>query len=62
MRMEPKFTAAERAEEYLQRIAALTGAQQDDDGAYLLRATIPISPPTDRAGRFRCRGVRGHGM
>lgn len=36
MRMEPKFTPADRAEEYLERIAALTGAQQDDDGAYLL--------------------------
>ena len=36
MRMEPKFTPADRAEEYLKRVAALTGAQQDDDGAYLL--------------------------
>jgi hypothetical protein len=36
MRMEPKFTPAERAEEYLERIAALTGAKQDDDGAYRL--------------------------
>ena len=36
MRMEPKFTPGDRAEEYLERIAALTGAQQDDDGAYLL--------------------------
>jgi hypothetical protein len=36
MRMEPKCTPADRAEEYLERIAALTGAQQDDDGAYLL--------------------------
>jgi hypothetical protein len=36
MKMEPKFTAAKRAEEYLKRVAALTGAQQDDDGAYLL--------------------------
>jgi len=31
-----KCTPADRAEEYLERIAALTGAQQDDDGAYLL--------------------------
>jgi hypothetical protein len=36
MRMEPKFTPANRAEEYLERIAALSGAQQDDAGAYLL--------------------------
>ncbi len=36
MRMETKFTPAERAEEYLERIAALTGAKQDDDGAYRL--------------------------
>ncbi len=35
MRMKPKFTPT-RAEEYLKRVAALTGAQQDDDGAYLL--------------------------
>ncbi len=28
--METKFTPAERAEEYLERIAALTGAKQDD--------------------------------
>jgi hypothetical protein len=34
--METKFTPAERAEEYLERIAALTGAKQDDDGAYRL--------------------------
>ncbi len=34
--MKPKFTPADRAEEYLKRVAALTGAQQDDDGAYLL--------------------------
>jgi hypothetical protein len=34
--MEPKFTPADRAEEYLERIAALTGAKQDDDGAYRL--------------------------
>ena len=36
MRMKPKFTPADRAEEHLKRVAALTGAQQDDDGAYLL--------------------------
>ncbi len=36
MRMKTKFTPAERAEEYLERIAALTGARQDDDGAYRL--------------------------
>ncbi|SRR5713226_8568680 len=36
MRTETKFTAAERAEEYLKRIAALTGAKQDDNGAYRL--------------------------
>ena len=36
MRMKTKFTPAERAEEYLKRIAALTGARQDDDGAYRL--------------------------
>ena len=56
MRMEPKFTAAERAEEYLERIAALTGAEQDDDGTYHLTA-----------GRIRFRvdykfvGVISHG-
>jgi len=37
MRMEPKFTAAKRAEEYLKRVAALTGAVQIRDG-YWLRA------------------------
>jgi hypothetical protein len=36
MRMKTKFTQAERAEKYLERIAALTGAKQDDDGAYRL--------------------------
>ena len=36
MRLKPKFTPTDRAEEYLKRVAALTGAQQDDDGAYLL--------------------------
>src|SRR5260370_17855125 len=36
MRMETKITPAERAEEDLERIAALTGAKQDDDGAYRL--------------------------
>src|SRR5258708_10727920 len=36
MRMGTKFTPAERSEEYLERIAALTGAKQDDDGAYRL--------------------------
>jgi len=34
--METKFTLVARAEEYLKRIAALTGAKQDDDGAYRL--------------------------
>ena len=34
--MKTKFTQAERAERYLERIAALTGARQDDDGAYRL--------------------------
>jgi hypothetical protein len=34
--MKTKFTPAERAERYLERIAALTGAKQDDDGAYRL--------------------------
>ncbi|MCU1241445.1 MAG: hypothetical protein JWO71_2171 [Candidatus Acidoferrum typicum] len=56
MRMELKFTAAERAEEYLERIAALTGAEQYDDGTYHLTA-----------GRIRFRldykfvGVISHG-
>jgi len=36
--METKFTPAERAEEYLERIAALTGAKQVHGDSYWLRA------------------------
>src|SRR5260370_41170682 len=38
MRIQTKCTRAQRAAEYLKRIAALTGAKQDDDGAYHLTA------------------------
>jgi hypothetical protein len=38
MRMQPKCTPAERAAEYLERIAVLTGAEQDVDGTYHLSA------------------------
>jgi hypothetical protein len=34
--MKTKFTPAERAEEYLERIAGLIGAKQDDDRSYRL--------------------------
>jgi hypothetical protein len=34
--MQTKCTPAERAAEYLERIAALTGAKQGDDGTYHL--------------------------
>jgi hypothetical protein len=36
MRVKTKFTSAERAEEYLERIVALTGAKKDDDSDYRL--------------------------
>ncbi len=36
--MRTKCTPAQRAAEYLKRIAALTGAKQDDDGSYRLTA------------------------
>jgi hypothetical protein len=38
MRMRAKCTPDERAAEYLERIAGLTGAERDDDGAYHLTA------------------------
>ena len=38
MRMQTKCTRAQRAAEYLKRVAALTGAKQDDDGTYHLTA------------------------
>lgn len=38
MRIQPKCTPAERAAEYLERIAVLTGAEQDVDGTYHLSA------------------------
>jgi hypothetical protein len=38
MRMQPKCTPAERAAEYLERIAVLTGAEQDVDGTYHVSA------------------------
>ena len=36
--MQTKCTPAERAAEYLEHIAVLTGAKQDDDGTYHLTA------------------------
>ena len=36
--MQTKCTRAQRAAEYLQRVAALTGAKEDDDGTYHLTA------------------------
>ena len=38
MRMQTKCTRAQRAAEYLQRVAALTGAKEGDDGTYHLTA------------------------
>jgi aspartate-semialdehyde dehydrogenase len=38
MRMRTKCTPAQRAAKYLERIAALTGAKQDNDGSYRLTA------------------------
>src|SRR3979490_1469052 len=38
MRMQTKCTPAQRAAEYLKRVAALTGAKQADDGTYHLTA------------------------
>ena len=38
MRMQPKCTPAERAAEYLKRVAALTGAEQVRGDSYWLRA------------------------
>jgi len=38
MRMQTKCTRAQRAAEYLRRVAALTGAKEDDDGTYHLTA------------------------
>src|SRR5258708_24919256 len=38
MRMQTKFTRAQRAAEYLKRVAALTGARESDDGPYHLTA------------------------
>ena len=38
MRMQTKCTPAQRAAEYLKRVAALTGAKEDDDGTYHLTA------------------------
>jgi hypothetical protein len=38
MKMQTKCTRAQRAAEYLQRVAALTGAKEDDDGTYHLTA------------------------
>jgi hypothetical protein len=38
MSRRTKCTPAERAAEYLERIAGLTGAKQDDDGPYHLTA------------------------
>src|ERR1700730_5915563 len=38
MRMQTKCTLAQRAAEYLRRVAALTGAKEDDDGTYHLTA------------------------
>jgi hypothetical protein len=38
MRMQTKCTRAQRAAECLRRVAALTGAKEDDDGTYHLTA------------------------
>jgi hypothetical protein len=38
MSMQTKFAPNERAEEYLKRIVALTGAKQDGRGKYRLKA------------------------
>ena len=38
MRMQTKCTPGQRAAEYLKRVAALTGAKEDDDGTYHLTA------------------------
>ena len=38
MRMQTKCTRAQRAAEYLQHVAALTGAKHDGDGTYHLTA------------------------
>ncbi len=38
MRMQTKCTRAQCSAEYLKRVAALTGAKQDDDGTYHLTA------------------------
>jgi hypothetical protein len=38
MRMQTKCTRAQRAAEYLRRVAALAGAKEDDDGTYHLTA------------------------
>src|ERR1700738_5394342 len=38
MRMQTKCTRAQRAAKFLKRVAALTGAKQDDDGTYHLTA------------------------
>ena len=43
MRIQTKCTRAQRAADYLKRVAALTGAKQDDDGTYHLTAGICIS-------------------
>jgi hypothetical protein len=38
MRMRTKCTPAQRAAEHLKRVAALSGAKEDDDGTYHLTA------------------------
>jgi len=38
MKLQTKCTAAQRAGDYLKRIAALTGAQQVRNGSYCIRA------------------------
>ncbi len=38
MRIQTKCTRAQRAAEYLKRVAALTGAKQHDDDTYHLTA------------------------
>jgi hypothetical protein len=38
MRMQTKYTPAQRAAKYLKRVAALTGAEQIRDDSYWLRA------------------------
>jgi hypothetical protein len=62
MSMQTGSTPAERAAEYLERIAGLTGAQLDDDGTYHLTAgrrhflvdsnSVRVTSPRDESTCF----------